>query len=116
MSRLEEKQISKETLQAFLDNALISPVLTAHPTEVQRKSILDCQLIISQLLSERDRVDMTPDELEMAFWKGMKRFYNPRVIFRRFFPPEMEAIPGLLYHIYFYWKIRKGIHPFDSVY
>jgi len=38
-------------------------VLTAHPTEVQRKSILDCQLIISQLMSERSRVDMTPDEL-----------------------------------------------------
>ncbi len=63
LERIEEKQISKETLQAFLDNALISPVLTAHPTEVQRKSILDCQLIISQLLSERDRMDMTPDEL-----------------------------------------------------
>ena len=56
--------ISGEALQAFFDSALVSPVLTAHPTEVQRKSILDCQLIISQLLSERDRVDMTPDELE----------------------------------------------------
>ena len=59
---------------------------------------------------------MTPDELEKAFWKGMKRFYSPRLILRRFIPPEMEAVPGLLYHIYFYWKIRKGIHPFDSVY
>ena len=63
LNRLEQRQIDKKTLQAFLDNALISPVLTAHPTEVQRKSILDCQLIISQLLSERDRMDMTPDEL-----------------------------------------------------
>ncbi len=63
LERIEEKHIGKETLQAFLDSALISPVLTAHPTEVQRKSILDCQLIISQLLSERDRVDMTPDDL-----------------------------------------------------
>jgi phosphoenolpyruvate carboxylase len=63
LKRLEEKQVGKQTLQAFLDNALVSPVLTAHPTEVQRKSILDCQLSISRLLSERDRVDMTPDEL-----------------------------------------------------
>ncbi len=63
LERIEAKHISKETLQAFLDNALISPVLTAHPTEVQRKSILDCQLIISRLLSDRDRVEMTPDEL-----------------------------------------------------
>ena len=28
----------------FFRDALMSPVLTAHPTEVQRKSILDCQL------------------------------------------------------------------------
>jgi len=63
LDRVEDKKIGKEALQAFLDSALISPVLTAHPTEVQRKSILDCQLIISSLMSERDRVDMTPDEL-----------------------------------------------------
>ncbi len=63
LDRLEEKPVSRETLQAFLDNALISPVLTAHPTEVQRKSTLDCHLIISSLLSNRDRLDMTPDEL-----------------------------------------------------
>ncbi|MGB8516911.1 MAG: phosphoenolpyruvate carboxylase, partial [Gallionella sp.] len=63
LERVEEKNLDKKTLQKFLDNALISPVLTAHPTEVQRKSILDCQLIISRLLSERDRVAMTPDEL-----------------------------------------------------
>ncbi len=63
LDRLEEKPVSSETLQAFLDSALISPVLTAHPTEVQRKSILDCHLIISSLLSNRDRLDMTPDEL-----------------------------------------------------
>ena len=63
LERIEEKHLDKAALQAFLDSALISPVLTAHPTEVQRKSILDCQLIISRLLSDRDRIAMTPDEL-----------------------------------------------------
>ncbi|HUX89540.1 MAG TPA: phosphoenolpyruvate carboxylase [Gallionellaceae bacterium] len=63
LERLLEKKISPEALQSFFDKALVSPVLTAHPTEVQRKSILDCQLIISSLLSDRDRMDMTPEEL-----------------------------------------------------
>lgn len=63
LDRLEESHIDAHELQTFLDKAIISPVLTAHPTEVQRKSILDCQLIISNLLSNRDRVEMTPDEL-----------------------------------------------------
>ncbi len=63
LDRIEEKRISRESLQSFLDSALVSPVLTAHPTEVQRKSTLDCHLIISNLLSNRDRMDMTPEEL-----------------------------------------------------
>jgi phosphoenolpyruvate carboxylase len=63
LDRAEKQNISKETLQKFLDKALVSPVLTAHPTEVQRKSILDSQLIISSLMSNRDRMDMTPEDL-----------------------------------------------------
>ena len=63
LERIEERRVSKESLQQFLDTMLVSPVLTAHPTEVQRKSILDCHLIISQLVSDRNRLEMTPDEL-----------------------------------------------------
>ncbi|MPV56463.1 phosphoenolpyruvate carboxylase [Burkholderia sp. HI2761] len=46
---------SKRLLQRFFDDALIVPVLTAHPTEVQRKSILDAQHDIARLLAERDQ-------------------------------------------------------------
>ena len=51
-------------LMAFFDSALVSPVLTAHPTEVQRKSILNCETVIARLLDERDRMLLTPDEAE----------------------------------------------------
>ena len=54
--------IDKETLVQFFAKALVSPVLTAHPTEVQRKSILDCQLTIEQLLRERAYTELTPNE------------------------------------------------------
>ncbi len=64
LDHVQEKNLGLDELLAFFDKALISPVLTAHPTEVQRKSILNCQLIISSLLDERDRMDMTPEELE----------------------------------------------------
>ncbi len=64
LDHVQEKNLGMEQVQAFFNKALISPVLTAHPTEVQRKSILNCQLIISSLLDERDRLDMTPEELE----------------------------------------------------
>jgi len=63
LDHVQEKHLDAAAVQAFFDKALISPVLTAHPTEVQRKSILNCQLVISSLLSDRDRLDMTPEEL-----------------------------------------------------
>ncbi|MBI3902127.1 MAG: phosphoenolpyruvate carboxylase [Nitrosomonadales bacterium] len=63
LDRVQARQTGANAVQAFFDKALISPVLTAHPTEVQRKSILDCQISIASILAERDRMDMTPDEL-----------------------------------------------------
>ncbi|BBE49790.1 Phosphoenolpyruvate carboxylase [Ferriphaselus amnicola] len=63
LDRFEDAKLDPAKLDEFFGKAVISPVLTAHPTEVQRKSILDCQLIISDLLEQRDRIEMTPDEL-----------------------------------------------------
>ncbi|MBE9609043.1 phosphoenolpyruvate carboxylase [Chitinilyticum piscinae] len=47
---------------ALLNETLIAPVMTAHPTEVKRKTILDCHRALAELLTERDRVQMTPEE------------------------------------------------------
>ena len=62
--RLREAGVDAATLRAFFADALVSPVLTAHPTEVQRKSILDCEREIVRLLQWRDRGALIPDELE----------------------------------------------------
>lgn len=49
-------------LHRFFASALVSPVLTAHPTEVRRRSILDREIEIARLLAERDRTEFTPGE------------------------------------------------------
>jgi phosphoenolpyruvate carboxylase len=103
LKRLGEKQVGKKALQAFLDNALISPVLTAHPTEVQRKSTLDCQLIISRLLSDRDRVDMTPDELaenEEALHRFVLILWQTRMLRTSKLTVRDEINNGLEYYRY----------------
>jgi phosphoenolpyruvate carboxylase len=59
-------------LAAWFADATVSPVLTAHPTEVQRKSILDCGREVVRLLQWRDRVELTPEERE-EFESGLHR-------------------------------------------
>ncbi|KAA0573049.1 phosphoenolpyruvate carboxylase [Azospirillum sp. Sh1] len=54
--------VTTQQLKEFFDGALVSPVLTAHPTEVQRKSILTVQMAVAKLLAERDHGPMTPEE------------------------------------------------------
>ena len=49
-------------LRNFFLNAYIAPVLTAHPTEVQRRSILDSLDAIAALLNRRDRLSETKEE------------------------------------------------------
>ncbi len=54
LSKLDASGVSGKAVQGFFTDALISPVLTAHPTEVQRKSILDAGREIARLLAARD--------------------------------------------------------------
>jgi phosphoenolpyruvate carboxylase len=44
----------------------VQPVLTAHPTEVMRKSVLDRQIAIAEGLARFDSADALPDEMERA--------------------------------------------------
>jgi phosphoenolpyruvate carboxylase len=70
--RMRDAGIGPDALKAFFADALVSPVLTAHPTEVQRKSILDCEREIVRLLQWRDRGELTPEELD-TMHKGVYR-------------------------------------------
>ena len=63
LERVFENGKDRAALVKFFSKAIVSPVLTAHPTEVQRRSILDCQLTIERLLVTRTRIELTPNEL-----------------------------------------------------
>ncbi len=53
LRRLKEAGVDAGRIAGALERAYVSPVLTAHPTEIQRKSILDAGLAIASLLTER---------------------------------------------------------------
>jgi phosphoenolpyruvate carboxylase len=70
-------------LLAFFDTAYIAPVLTAHPTEVQRRSILDSLDAIAALLNRRDRLAETAaerDEIEVALRALVMTLWQTRIL------------------------------------
>jgi phosphoenolpyruvate carboxylase len=54
--RLHQADHRAADIAQVLAGAYISPVLTAHPTEVQRKSILDAERAIAELVGARDEL------------------------------------------------------------
>src|SRR3954453_24204784 len=58
--------IGAHQLRGFFAGALVSPVLTAHPTEVRRKSTIDREMEIAELLERRERIKLTAEEFEAS--------------------------------------------------
>ncbi|MEN9416828.1 MAG: phosphoenolpyruvate carboxylase Ppc [Pseudomonadota bacterium] len=54
LERLQAADLRADDIAGALDRAWLSPVLTAHPTEVQRRSIQDAERAIAGLLAERE--------------------------------------------------------------
>ncbi len=50
LERVAQAGVSPDALRTWFARARVSPVLTAHPTEVQRQSILDCEREIARLI------------------------------------------------------------------
>jgi phosphoenolpyruvate carboxylase len=63
LARACEVSIAPSRLKKFFDTALIVPVLTAHPTEVRRRSTINREMDVARLLDERDRIALTPEEV-----------------------------------------------------
>ena len=52
---LDEADLSADVVARELAGALVCPVVTAHPTEVRRKTISDVQRQVTELIRQRDR-------------------------------------------------------------
>lgn len=102
-TRLRDAGVPVARIESFFANALISPVLTAHPTEVQRKSILDLQKEIARLLTERDRVRLTPEEQvrnENGLRRAVETLWQTRMLRELKLTVNDEIENGLSYYRY----------------
>ena len=103
LERVRQAGVAGSRLTDFFNRALIAPVLTAHPTEVQRKSILDCQMEVGRLLTERDRSPLTPDEQranEEALRRAILTLWQTRILRTTRLTVGDEIENGLAYYRY----------------
>ena len=73
LRRLREAGVPSRQIVAMLERAKVEPVLTAHPTEVQRKSVLDRQRAITDELTANDRADWPGGKPSAALERALRR-------------------------------------------
>ena len=107
LERAFEAGMGSGELAAFFETARVTPVLTAHPTEVQRKSILNCQMAIARLLDERDRMQLTPEESEAntdALRRAVLTLWQTRMLRTEKLSVMDEVSNGLSYFDYSFFQ------------
>jgi phosphoenolpyruvate carboxylase len=80
---LEEHPLDPARVKAFLNGAQVSPVITAHPTEVRRKSILDRELAIAEHLQAAERRNLRTAEradLEARMKREIRTLWQTRML------------------------------------
>ncbi len=85
LDRLAGEGIDRAAVMALLDHALIAPVLTAHPTEVRRKSMIDHRNRIAALMRLRDTgatETAEGDDVEEAILRQIALLWQTRVLRR----------------------------------
>ena len=97
-------QASAHDIAEFFADASITPVLTAHPTEVQRQSIQRAMQAIAALLDRQERA-RTPDEHRennRELQRVVLTLWNTRMVR----PSRLQVID----------EVKNGIHYFNSTF
>ncbi|TXG91103.1 phosphoenolpyruvate carboxylase [Rhodococcus rhodnii] len=99
--KLDAAGLSAEHVAAVLHDAVVSPVVTAHPTETRRRTVFDTQSQISAAMREIDRGGLTPGErerLEQALRRHILTLWDTALIRLSRLRIQDEIEVGLRYY------------------
>ncbi len=122
--RLQAEGVDADAVMEMLNHSLVVPVLTAHPTEVRRKSIIDHKNRIAELMTMRDDGQTTTadgDDIDAAIYRQIALLWQTRPLRReklivadeienaRAYMQEvfLKALPKL----YMRWEKALGARP-----
>src|ERR1700741_333342 len=113
LSLAQAAGISADELRRFFKSALVSPVLTAHPTEVRRKSTMDREMQIAALLGRRERVQLTPeeaDEIDEQLRREVLTLWQTNLLRRTKLTVLDEVANGLSFYDYTFLREVPRLH------
>jgi phosphoenolpyruvate carboxylase len=124
VAQLAKVGIDADRIAQLLERALIAPVLTAHPTEVMRKSMLDHRNRIAELMRLRDQGRIETQEgdlIEQAIVRQIALLWQTRPLRRErlYVADEVEIALAYLRDIfmpvlptlYMRWERVLGVRP-----
>ena len=105
VARLKEHGVTDEALSALLERSLIVPVLTAHPTEVRRKSMIDHKNRVADLMKLRDAglaETASGDRIDEALHRQIALLWQTRPLRRDrlFVADEVENARGYMQEVF----------------
>jgi len=113
LNRMLEAGWTSDDIRAFLDSALISPVLTAHPTEVRRQSTMRRELQMAELLDKLDRGGWTAEERQEILDKlrrAILGLWQTNLLRQTKLTVLDEVENGLSYYDYSFFKEVPRLH------
>lgn len=113
LDRMLEAGWTADDIAGLLDNALISPVLTAHPTEVRRQSTMRRELQMAELLDKLDRGGRTEEEHQELLDKlrrAVLGLWQTNLLRQTKLTVLDEVENGLSYYDYTFFKEVPRLH------
>ncbi|MCE5292251.1 MAG: phosphoenolpyruvate carboxylase [Nocardiaceae bacterium] len=95
---------------ADLRHALVSPVITAHPTETRRRTVFETQTRIMNLMRERDRGDGDNAEIDHLLHRQILMMWQTALIRLNRLRIEDEITVGLRYYVLSLFQTLPGIN------
>src|SRR5262249_3501484 len=103
LDQARQANVPPDRLRRFFAESMVVPVLTAHPTEVRRKSMIDREMEVAQLLAQRDLGELTARELtenETALRRAILTLWQTNLLRRTRLQVADEVNNGLAYYDY----------------
>ena len=108
-----EAGITRDELQTFFEAAFISPVLTAHPTEVRRRSTMIWEVVVARQLELINGPTVTAEEREEiceVIREAVLSLWQTSLLRRRKLTVIDEVANGLTYYDYSLLAELPGVY------